>query len=135
MKRKLLFFIILTFCLNKNINSQTWTSLPENIYADTLFAPFYHGVASGDPLNDAVVIWTRITTDETQTEPISLSWQIATDSLFAEIVQTGNGETDSSKDWTFKHDVTNLEAAKVYFYRFEEANGNFSPTGRTKTPH
>ncbi|MGB1205547.1 MAG: alkaline phosphatase D family protein [Chitinophagales bacterium] len=133
MKINLLILIILIFSHSKNANAQTWTSLPENMYADTLFAPFYHGVASGDPLNDAVVIWTRITPNETQIEPISLSWQIATDSLFIEIVQVGNGETNSSIDWTFKHDVTDLEAATVYYYRFEDENGNFSPIGRTKT--
>ena len=133
MKTKLLIFIVLSFYFSNHAQSQTWTSLPENMYADTLFAPFYHGVASGDPLSDAVVIWTRITPNEMQTEPLSLSWQVANDSLFTEIVQYGDGETDGSKDWTFKHDVTNLEAASVYFYRFADENGNFSPTGRTKT--
>jgi phosphodiesterase/alkaline phosphatase D-like protein len=40
-------------------------------------APFYHGVASGDPMSDRVIIWTRVTPDSLWTGPVVVSWRVA----------------------------------------------------------
>jgi alkaline phosphatase D len=56
----------------------------QRLSLDTALAPFYHGVASGDPLPDAVIIWTRITTSDPGT--ISGTWFVATDTLFANTI-------------------------------------------------
>lgn len=96
-----------------------------------LLAPFYHGVASGDPLQDAVIIWTRVTS----TEPtIEVSWEVSTDTSFApgNIVASGNTTTNASKDCTVKIDVTGLSSNTFYFYRFKTGD-TYSMIGRTKT--
>ena len=93
--------------------------------------PFYHGVASGDPLSDAVIIWTRVTPDDF-TLPVDVSYTMATDSALTNVVSQGNTTTDASVDFTVKFDVTGLAADTYYYYEFE-ALGNRSATGRTKT--
>jgi alkaline phosphatase D len=111
------------------LHAQEYASL-KRLSLDTTLAPFYHGVASGDPLTDAVIIWTRVTTPDTGT--IIGNWYMATDTLFNNTVQTGQFTTDASKDFTVKIDVTGLQAGTYYYYRFEYA-GNSSLIGRTKT--
>lgn len=98
---------------------------------DPDLAPFYHGVASGDPLSDRVIIWTRYTPDDTD-EPVTINWEMATDTGFSNVVQTGNMVTDMSRDWTVKVDVTGLDANVWYYYRFE-SEGVYSIVGRTRT--
>lgn len=79
--------------------------------------PFYHGVASGDPLTDRVIIWTRITLDP-PVDPVQVNWQMATDTLFNTIVASGQVSTDSTLDYTVKVDVTGLQPNSWYYYRF-----------------
>lgn len=96
------------------------------------WAPFYHGVASGDPLADRVIIWTRVT-PETQTGgSVQVSWRVATDTKFANVVKTGTFTTNADRDYTVKVDVTGLEAGKTYYYVFN-AFGKNSLVGKTKT--
>ena len=95
-------------------------------------APFYHGIASGDPLADRVILWTRVTPEVANTESIEVQWQIATDTLFENIVNYGTVQTNGSKDFTVKIDADNLEAYTFYYYRFY-ALGKYSLIGRTKT--
>ncbi|MGB1206252.1 MAG: alkaline phosphatase D family protein [Chitinophagales bacterium] len=95
-------------------------------------APFYHGIASGDPLADRVMLWTRVTPEVPNTESIEVQWQIATDTLFEDIVNYGTVYTNGSKDFTVKVDADNLEAYAFYYYRFY-ALGKYSLIGRTKT--
>ncbi|MCF8465194.1 MAG: alkaline phosphatase D family protein [Flavobacteriales bacterium] len=92
--------------------------------------PFYHGVASGDPLSDAVIIWTRITLNST--DPVDVNWRMATDTLFTNVVASGTATTDSTDDWTVKVDVTGLSSDSWYYYDFEY-NGDHSLIGRTRT--
>lgn len=92
-------------------------------------AAFFHGVASGDPDTSSVVIWTRISNAERQTE---VTWQVATDSGFQSIVAHGRYRTDASRDYTVKIVVDTLNPGKDYFYRFD-VDGTLSPVGRTKT--
>ncbi|WP_235870723.1 alkaline phosphatase D family protein [Rhodococcus xishaensis] len=99
---------------------------------------FFHGVASGDPLPDRVIIWTRITPSGDALpgsgvgQVVSLSWQVATDSEFTNVVRSGTASTGPDADHTVKVDVTGLRAGTGYFYRFT-ALGLTSPVGRTRT--
>lgn len=92
--------------------------------------PFYHGVASGDPLENRVVIWTRVTPEEEGL--VEVVWEIAETPGFTSIVQSGKAYTDASKDYTIKVDVGSLQPDRYYYYRFK-ALGFISMVGRTKT--
>ncbi len=94
--------------------------------------PFYHGVASGDPLSDRVIIWTRITDDTLTTNSVTVEWRIATDTNMTNIVNSGIGTAFEANDWTFKEDVTGLQPNTWYYYDFRALN-HFSIRGRTKT--
>ena len=97
---------------------------------DPRLAPFYHGVASGDPLQDAVILWTRVTTEEAQAEVL---WEIATSANFgSDIVASGSTSTSADKDYTIKVDATGLASNTFYYYRFNY-DGDYSMVGRTKT--
>ena len=56
-------------------------------------APFYHGVASGDPLSDRVIIWTRVTPLDFN-QSISVNYKVSTDNSFSTIVSQGIVQTD-----------------------------------------
>jgi alkaline phosphatase D len=92
--------------------------------------PFRHGVASGDPLADGVVLWTRVTPDEDGA--VEFAWRIAGDPDLHEVVAEGTAVTDASTDYTVHVDARGLEPATTYFYTFE-ALGRRSPVGRTRT--
>lgn len=106
-------------------------ALPANMYADSLHAPFYYGVTSGDPKSDAVIIWTHLTTADTAAQ--TLTWQVATDTLFNNVVQTGTASTGPTMDFTVKVDVSGLNAGSTYYYRFVSGAGDVSIWGRAKT--
>ena len=97
---------------------------------DPALAPFYHGVASGDPLPDGVVLWTRVTTDATG--PAAVDWEIATDPALQDVVQRGTATTGPGRDYTVKVDVSGLDGGTTYYYGFAHG-GRRSLTGRTKT--
>lgn len=59
------------------------------ITLDPTLKPFYHGVASGDPLPDGVMIWTRVTPDSGNVNAIPVFWQIAKDLAFTQVVNYG----------------------------------------------
>jgi alkaline phosphatase D len=96
------------------------------------WAPFYHGVASGDPLEDRVIIWTRVTPDPLNSDPIEVAWRIASDPELTDVVASGTFTTDMDRDYTVKVDVEGLSAGTTYYYGFT-AMGKNSLTGRTKT--
>lgn len=97
---------------------------------DLSLFPFFHGVASGDPLEDAVIIWTRLTTDDTGVLPVN--WRVGTDSALQTVVQSGTFMTDVDRDFTVKVDVTGLSPDQWYYYEFEY-QGRRSLIGRTRT--
>ncbi|OJJ18836.1 hypothetical protein BKI52_25020 [marine bacterium AO1-C] len=99
-------------------------------YFDQNMAPFYHGVASGDPLSDRVILWTRVTPDTHGS--IQVVWQIATDPKMQNVVNSGTLTTDEAKDYTVKVDATGLQPATTYYYHFS-ALGKNSLVGRTRT--
>jgi alkaline phosphatase D len=96
------------------------------------WAPFYHGVASGDPLADRVILWTRVTPDSTVTGPVDVEWRVATDPALEQVVTSGTFTTTASRDYTVKVDATGLAPATTYYYGFT-ALGRHSLTGKTKT--
>lgn len=93
---------------------------------------FGHGVASGDPLADAVIIWTRVTPSDTRAEA-EVAWAVATDAAMTNVVTKGSVYTDSSRDFTVKVDVTGLSADTVYYYQFAGKDGAVTPVGQTRT--
>jgi len=93
---------------------------------------FKHGLASGDPTSEAVIIWTRWTPPSGFSGVKVVNYQVATVPDFSSIEQQGVFTTDSSIDYTVKIDVQGLDANQVYFYRFFTPNDT-SIIGRTKT--
>lgn len=91
---------------------------------------YRHGVASGDPTDSAVVIWTRISTVLGQEREVQ--WQVATDAALQQVVEQGSVTTGPWRDFTVKVDVTGLAPGRQYFYRFV-SDGQASPVGRTRT--
>ena len=99
---------------------------------------FRHGVASGDPRPHAVVLWTRVTPTAAATPGsgkgprATVTWQVATDKRFRNVVRSGRFGTGPARDHTVKLDVTGLAPARWYYYRFRY-DGVSSPVGRTRT--
>ena len=92
---------------------------------------FGHAVASGDPLPDRVVIWTRATV-EGATAPIALSWTMARDPELRDVVASGGAAADPDADFTCSVDVDGLEEDTHYWYAFFHGDER-SPVGRTRT--
>jgi len=113
-------------------NSILFTQIPKSLTAEECMKPFYHGVASGDPLHDRVIIWTRVTPSVQNNQPVVVSWKMATDTAMTQVVQSGSFLTNASRDYTVKVDVTNLQPDTWYYYEFY-AEGKSSIQGRTKT--
>jgi alkaline phosphatase D len=97
---------------------------------DAVSGQFLQGVASGDPATDAVILWTRVTPDVEG--DITVSWAVATDSDFSQVVTNGQTVTNQNRDYTVKVDAVGLEAGQQYFYRFK-AGDIVSETGQTRT--
>ena len=93
---------------------------------------FLHGVASGDPLPEAVILWTRVTLPAGMTGDVVVTWEVARAVDFAAVVTMGTFTTTAARDYTVKVDATGLTAGTTYYYRFR-ANGMTSPVGRTRT--
>ena len=93
--------------------------------------PFQHGVASGDPLHDRVILWTRIT-PPAGIQQLQYRWRVASDVNFTELVAQGQGFTDITRDFTVKVDADGLSPGHSYYYLFE-ALGQMSDIGRTRT--
>lgn len=103
--------------------------------------PYTLGVASGDPLADAVVIWTRLAPAPGDpgggmpNSPQPVYWELAGDEHFQRVERSGIAWALPKHGHTVHVDVSGLEAARTYWYRFF-ASGHRSPVGRTRTaPH
>ncbi|HEX4868382.1 MAG TPA: alkaline phosphatase D family protein [Acidimicrobiales bacterium] len=107
-----------------------WQARRAHAAPDETLAPFLHGVASGDPLADRVVIWTRVTPD--RTGPIPVTWKVARDPALRDVVAQGSTKATDARDFCVKVDVTGLLPGTTYYYGFTTA-GRSSLTGRTKT--
>jgi alkaline phosphatase D len=126
----ILIIFILASCAEKK---QKQLRLHEAVAAnyDSALKPFYHGVASGDPLPDRVIIWTRVTPEDSVSS-ISVVWEIAEDMNFASIYKSDSVTTTPVRDYTVKVDVDALKPDQIYYYRFKSL-GATSIIGRTKT--
>lgn len=101
------------------------------IYFNPKHKPFYHGVASGDPMSDAVIIWTRVTLPSGM-DSVKVKWEVALDEHFTHLEAEGVALAISEHDFTVKIDARGLLPDSYHYYRFE-ALGATSPVGRTKT--
>ena len=95
-------------------------------------AVFPHGVASGDPLADRVILWTRVSGAAGSVE---LAWRVYRDPALRELLREGRATTDATRDYTVKVDADGLAPGTSYYYRFEALSGaaGLSPVGRTRT--
>ncbi|GAA1618617.1 alkaline phosphatase D family protein [Kribbella sancticallisti] len=99
---------------------------------------FTLGVASGDPLPDAVVIWTRLAPGPLEPfgglddRPVKVEWEVAEDEAFRRVVRRGTAHARPEYAHTVHVDVRGLRPWRHYHYRFRAA-GQISPVGRTRT--
>jgi alkaline phosphatase D len=93
-------------------------------------ATFAHGVASGDPLADKLVIWTRVSPALGAAVPVT--WDVAADPGFTRMLRRGRTIAAATSDHTVKVDVPGLPADTTVYYRFQ-AGGQYSPVGRGRT--
>src|ERR1700741_644008 len=109
-----------------------------SVWAEPNDPVFTHGVASGDPLPDAGLLWARgtptpqATPGSGQGPTVEVTWEIATDAAFANIVGSGTVTTGPDRDHTVKADATGLAPATAYHYRFRLADA-VSAAGLTRT--
>ena len=99
--------------------------------------PFSLGVASGSPLPNSVILWTRILSnplDANSTPPVALAvrWEVAHDEAFTRIAAKGSASAVPELAHSVHVDVTGLAPGRWYFYRFMLGDA-VSPVGRTRT--
>ncbi|MBL9214896.1 MAG: alkaline phosphatase D family protein [Opitutaceae bacterium] len=100
--------------------------------------PFTLGIASGDPLPDGVVLWTRLAPKPLEVgggmppEPVEVSWQIAEDEAMTRVVQSGKATANPAWAHSVHVEVEGLKPDRWYWYQFK-AGGEISPRGRTRT--
>jgi alkaline phosphatase D len=105
------------------------TAAPSVAWARALDAgAFTHGVASGDPLADGVILWTRFVSIGGG----NVAWEVSEDEAFARVARRGEARAQPSNDYCVKVDVRGLAPGRRYFYRFLSASGP-SFTGQTRT--
>lgn len=92
---------------------------------------FPFGVASGDPLPDAVIIWSMLDPAAASTDS-TVVWQLSEDAYFKRGLKSDTLATNRILGYSLKADVTNLSPNTTYYYRFGQS-GNWSVTGRTRT--
>lgn len=104
---------------------------------------FEYGVASGDPLPEGVIIWTRVSLDQGEMpiaserkqspsqDPMEVWWEVALDEAFEMRVAQGTITAQAESDYTVKVDVGELVWGRNYYYRFFN-QGRQSPVGRTR---
>jgi alkaline phosphatase D len=120
---------------------------------------FTHGVASGDPYSNSVILWTRLApslasdtsnvtvsgyvplySHETEeyirasSHRVCLNWVIASDKNLTKVANKGTAYTTSDIDFTVKVEATRLRPFTTYYYQFTQCGtSNRSPVGRTKS--
>ncbi|MFN2544913.1 MAG: alkaline phosphatase [Actinomycetota bacterium] len=90
---------------------------------------FRHAVASGDPTQSSVILWTRVTGGP---DDVPVQWVVASDRDLIHVVARGEAVAAADADHTVHVDATGLDEATTYFYGFEVL-GEHSPVGRTRT--
>ncbi len=90
-----------------------------------------HGVASGDPAPDSVILWTRRPFDRGERHLLTV--EVAEDQAFRHVVAQAPAAVSAAADWTCRVLAAGLKPARIYWYRFTDADGNGSRIGRTIT--
>lgn len=88
---------------------------------------FTHGVASGDPTAESIVLWTRFVGGNGQ-----IAWELSEDETFARVAARGLAHANPHNDYCAKVDVRNLSPGRSYYYRFLSGSGT-SLMGETRT--
>ncbi len=94
---------------------------------------FPHGVASGDPQPDAVMLWTRAVPRSGSNDPVRLLLQLSTDSNFSTLLLQEELHTSAERDYTLRTYIDGLTPDTQYYYRFMGADKFVSRTGRTRS--
>ena len=100
-----------------SLSASIGSSCSKNVYF------FYHGVASGDPLNDRVILWTRVTPQ--QAGPIEVILEVSENENFSSIIFSKKLQTSSLSDYTIKYDFLAkqyCDSDRGFFYRFRAGN-------------
>jgi alkaline phosphatase D len=124
-----------TFIRSAAVSAAAWPLALRGQTAREPASPlFRHGVASGDPLTDRVILWTRVTAPPARsaTTPVEVAWQVAADERLTQVIARGTAAAAAERDFTVKVDAAGLEPARTYYYAFTAA-GERSPIGRTRT--
>ncbi|MEJ5989283.1 alkaline phosphatase D family protein [Ramlibacter sp. PS3R-8] len=94
--------------------------------------PFTLGVASGSPLADSVVLWTRLVAPELSAQPVTVRWELAHDEAFARVLHSGQAEALPELAHSVHVETAALAPDTGYFYRFVFGEWT-SAVGRTRT--
>ncbi|WP_233861057.1 alkaline phosphatase D family protein [Tenacibaculum piscium] len=103
--------LLATNFISCNDDDEITNPIPDNLSEEN----FKEGVASFDPTNSQVIIWTRYTTDKSS---VAITWQVATDIKFKNIVRQSEVITDASRDYTIAIEVKELAENQKLYYRF-----------------
>ena len=106
-------------------------ALPGNAAALLTARGFTHDVASGEPRQHSVLLWTRYV--PASGDSARLQWQVSPSSSFSRIAASGEVMAESAHDFTVKPVADGLAPGRWYYYRFRDGRGRVSPVGRTRT--
>lgn len=110
----------------------TFASIVTSSLALAVDPSFVHGVASGAPMAESVVLWSRVTPADQQ--PVSVRWELSTSSTFSTLLASGSTQATSASDFTVKIIPSGLTPDTTYYYRFSVNDGSIvSPVGKTQT--
>jgi len=100
---------------------------------------FTLGIASGDPLDDSVILWTRLAADGTKpdgglgtADPVPVHWEVAADEGFDKVVAEGDIVAEASLTHSVHVDADGLDPDTRYWYRFT-VDDRTSPVGQART--
>ena len=115
------------------------SQFPQQVIARPRFSgyPFTLGIASGDPLSDGIVLWTRLAPDPLNgggmpNHSVPVRWQVATDEGMRRVVKSGTEIATANFAHSVHVDVRGLQPGRDYWYRFK-VGGEISPIGHTRT--
>lgn len=90
---------------------------------------FDHGVASFDPSNDGVLLWTRVSGAD---EPVKVSYIVARDPDLRDVVDIGTAKSDPDADHTVVQEISGLDSGAAFYYAFS-GEGATSAIARFRT--
>jgi alkaline phosphatase D len=106
-------------------------ALPGNAAALLTARGFTHNVASGEPRQHSVLLWTRYVPP--RGDSARLQWEVSASPSFSRIAASGEAVAEGAHDYTVKPVADGLAPGRWYYYRFRDSRGGISPVGRTRT--